>query len=80
MRRVTRLGNHNWIMAYVHHRARLPDRRVHDLRQQRQLAGHVQVADYAILGGFTVVHQFCQIGAHVITAVGTIVLQSIPPS
>jgi len=44
-----------------------------------QLAGHVLVDDYAILGGFTVVHQFCQIGAHAITGMGTILFQDIPP-
>ncbi|MEN9783743.1 MAG: UDP-N-acetylglucosamine acetyltransferase, partial [Pseudomonadota bacterium] len=44
-----------------------------------QIAGHVHVGDYAILGGFTVVHQFCRIGAHSITAMGTILLQDLPP-
>jgi UDP-N-acetylglucosamine acyltransferase len=37
------------------------------------------VGDHAILGGFTVVHQFCHIGAHSLTAMGTIVLQDVPP-
>jgi UDP-N-acetylglucosamine acyltransferase len=44
-----------------------------------QLAGHVHVGDFAILGGFTVVHQFVRIGAHSITAMGTILLQDLPP-
>jgi UDP-N-acetylglucosamine acyltransferase len=44
-----------------------------------QLAGHVHVGDYAILGGFTVVHQFVRIGAHIITGMGTILLQDVPP-
>ena len=44
-----------------------------------QLAGHVHVDDYAILGGFTGVHQFCKIGAHVMTGVGTVVKLDIPP-
>ena len=44
-----------------------------------QLAGHVHVDDYAILGGFTVVHQFCRLGAHCLTALGTIVFQDVPP-
>jgi UDP-N-acetylglucosamine acyltransferase len=43
------------------------------------LAGHVEIDDFAILGGFTLVHQFCKIGAHIITAVGTIILKDIPP-
>jgi len=44
-----------------------------------QLAGHVHVGDWAILGGFTVVHQFVRIGAHSMTAMGTILLQDLPP-
>jgi UDP-N-acetylglucosamine acyltransferase len=43
------------------------------------LAGHVHVGDWAILGGFTVVHQFVRIGAHSITAMGTILFQDLPP-
>ncbi len=39
----------------------------------------MQVDDYAILGGFSLVHQFCKIGAHVITAVGSVVFKDIPP-
>jgi UDP-N-acetylglucosamine acyltransferase len=43
------------------------------------LAGHVDIHDYAILGGFTLVHQFCKIGAHVITAVGSVIFKDVPP-
>jgi len=76
---VTRVGNHNWIMAYVHlaHDCQIGNHTI--FANNAQLAGHVQVDDYAILGGFTVVHQFCRIGAHVITGMGTILLQDIPP-
>jgi UDP-N-acetylglucosamine acyltransferase len=76
---VTHLGNHNWIMAYVHlaHDCQVGNHTI--FANNAQLAGHVQVDDHAILGGFTVVHQFCQIGAHVITGMGTILLQDIPP-
>lgn len=76
---VTRVGNHNWIMAYVHlaHDCQVGNHTI--FANNAQLAGHVQVADYAILGGFTVVHQFCQIGMHAITGMGTILLQDIPP-
>lgn len=76
---VTRLGNDNWIMAYVHlaHDCQIGDRTI--FANNSQLAGHVHVADYAILGGFTAVHQFCHIGAHSLTAIGTIVLQDVPP-
>ncbi len=39
----------------------------------------MHVSDYAILGGFTAVHQFCRIGAHSLTAIGSVVLQDVPP-
>ncbi len=76
---VTRIGNHNWIMAYVHlaHDCQVGNHTI--FANNAQLAGHVKVEDHAILGGFTVVHQFCSIGAHSITAMGTILLQDIPP-
>ena len=76
---VTRLGNDNWIMAYVHlaHDCQVGDQTV--FANNAQLAGHVRVGDFAILGGFTVVHQFVSIGAHSITALGTILLQDLPP-
>jgi UDP-N-acetylglucosamine acyltransferase len=76
---VTRVGNNNWIMAYVHlaHDCQVGNHTI--FANNAQLAGHVLVDDYAILGGFTVVHQFVQIGAHVITGMGTILLQDLPP-
>lgn len=76
---VTSIGNHNWIMAYVHvaHDCRVGNHTI--FANNAQLAGHVHVGDFAILGGFTVVHQFCRIGAHSITAMGTILLQDLPP-
>ncbi len=76
---LTKIGNDNWIMAYVHiaHDCRLGNHTV--LANNTSLAGHVQVDDYAILGGFSLVHQFCKIGAHVITAVGSVVFKDIPP-
>lgn len=76
---VTRLGNHNWIMAYVHlaHDCQVGNNVI--LANCTQLAGHVTVGDYAILGGFTGVHQFVKVGAHIITGVSTVLLQDIPP-
>jgi UDP-N-acetylglucosamine acyltransferase len=75
----TRIGNDNWIMAYVHiaHDCQVANNTI--LANNSSLAGHVHMADYAILGGFTLVHQFCKIGAHVITAVGSVVFKDIPP-
>jgi UDP-N-acetylglucosamine acyltransferase len=66
-------------MAYVHiaHDCQVGNHTV--LANNTSLAGHVQVHDYAVLGGFTLVHQFCKIGAHVITAVGSVVFKDIPP-
>ena len=76
---VTRLGNHNWIMAYVHvaHDCVVGHHTI--FANNATLAGHVHVDDYAILGGFTGVHQFCRIGAHVITGIASVVRQDVPP-
>ena len=76
---VTRLGDDNWIMADVHlaHDCQVGNQTI--FANNTQLAGHVQVGDWAILGGFTVAHQFVRIGAHSFTAMGTILLQDLPP-
>ncbi len=75
----TRVGNDNWIMAYVHiaHDCQVGNQTI--FANNAQLAGHVHVGDWAILGGFTVVHQFVRIGPHSMTAMGTILLQDLPP-
>jgi UDP-N-acetylglucosamine acyltransferase len=76
---VTRLGNDNWIMAYVHlaHDCQVGNNTI--FANNAQLAGHVRVGDWVILGGFTAVHQFVQIGAHAMTAMGTALVQDVPP-
>ena len=76
---VTRIGDDNWIMAYVHiaHDCQVGNKCT--FANNASLAGHVTVDDWAILGGFTGVHQFCRIGAHVMTAVSTVILQDVPP-
>lgn len=76
---VTRIGDDNWIMAYVHiaHDCQVGNKTT--FANNAQLAGHVTVEDWAILGGYTGVHQFCRVGAHVMTAVGTVILQDVPP-
>ena len=78
-RGVTSIGNRNWIMAYVHvaHDCDVGDDTV--LANGVTLAGHVSIGNHAILGGFTAVHQFCRIGAHVMLGGGSIVLQDVPP-
>jgi len=76
---VTRLGNDNWIMAYVHlaHDCQVGSNTI--FANNSQLAGHVHVGDWAILGGFTAVHQFVRIGAHSMSGLGTTLLQDVPP-
>ena len=75
----TRLGDRNWIMSYVHlaHDCVVGNDTI--LANCVQLAGHVEIGDFAILGGFTGVHQFCRVGAHAITGVGSVVLADVPP-
>jgi UDP-N-acetylglucosamine acyltransferase len=76
---VTRVGNDNWIMAYVHvaHDCQVGNNVI--FANTTQLAGHVHVGDWVILGGFTGVHQFVRIGAHSMTGVGTKLVQDLPP-
>ncbi len=76
---VTRIGDDNWIMAYVHiaHDCQVGDNTI--FANNCSLAGHVHVDDFAVLGGFTLVHQFCRIGAHVITAIGSVLYKDTPP-
>ena len=76
---VTRVGNDNWLMAYVHlaHDCIVGDNTI--FANNAQLAGHVEVGDWVILGGFTTVHQFVRIGAHGMTALNTGLLADQPP-
>lgn len=75
----TRIGNDCFIMAYAHiaHDCTLGDHVT--FANGASLAGHVEVGDHAILGGFTLVHQFCKVGAHCITGIGAVCLQDVPP-
>ncbi|MDR1850079.1 MAG: acyl-ACP--UDP-N-acetylglucosamine O-acyltransferase [Zoogloeaceae bacterium] len=76
---VTRIGNDNWIMGYVHiaHDCQVGNHTI--FANGAQLAGHVHIEDWAILGGFTGVHQFCRVGAHVMTAGFSVIVQDVPP-
>jgi UDP-N-acetylglucosamine acyltransferase len=76
---VTRLGNDNWIMAYVHlaHDCQIGNHTI--FANNAQLAGHVHVGDWAIMGGFSNVHQFCKIGAHAMVGMSTSLTQDVPP-
>ena len=76
---VTRVGNNNWIMAYVHiaHDCQVGNGII--MANNATLAGHVTIGDHAILGGFTLVHQFCEVGAHSFSAMGTAIGKDVPP-
>ena len=76
---VTRLGNDNWMMAYTHlaHDCLVGNHTI--FANNTQLAGHVEVGDWVILGGFTVVHQFVRIGAHAMTAMCSLLFADVPP-
>ncbi len=75
----TILGNDNWIMAYVHlaHDCVVGNHTI--FANNSQLAGHVHVDDWVILGGFTVAHQFVRIGAHAMTAMCSTLFADVPP-
>jgi UDP-N-acetylglucosamine acyltransferase len=76
---VTRVGDDNWIMAYVHlaHDCVVGNHTI--FANNSQLAGHVHVDDWVILGGFTVVHQFVRLGAHSMTAMCSLLFADLPP-
>jgi len=76
---VTRVGNDNWIMAYVHfaHDCQIGSHTI--FANASALAGHVLVGDWAILGATTLAHQFVHIGAHSFTSMGTYLARDLPP-
>jgi UDP-N-acetylglucosamine acyltransferase len=75
----TKIGDDNWIMAYVH--------LAHDcvvgnhttFSNGATLAGHVTIEDYATLGGFSLIHQFVRVGAYAFTGMGSAVSRDVPP-
>jgi len=75
----TIIGNNNWIMACVHiaHDCLLGDNII--MANNASLAGHVTVGDWAILSGYSLIHQFCNVGEHSFTSFASHVNQSIPP-
>lgn len=76
---VTRIGNGNWLLAYVHiaHDCQVGSHCV--FSNNATLAGHVTVGDYVILSGFAGVHQFCRIGDHAFIGMGAFVNGDVPP-
>jgi len=76
---VTRVGDDNWIMAYVHiaHDCQVGSHTI--LANSVQLAGHIHIGDWAILGGMSAVHQFVHIGAHSMIGGTSSIRQDVPP-
>ncbi|MEY3678273.1 MAG: hypothetical protein RI924_414 [Bacteroidota bacterium] len=78
-RKETRIGNNVLLMAYTHvaHDCIVGSHCI--LANGVQLAGHITVEDYAIIGGMSAVHQFVSIGAHVMISGGSLVRKDVPP-
>ena len=76
---VTRIENDNWIMAYCHiaHDCQIGNHTI--FSNGASLAGHVQIADQVILGGFTLVHQFCAMGVHSFSGASSLIWKDVPP-
>jgi len=75
----TRIGDDNWIMAYVHiaHDCQVGNHTV--FSNNATLAGHVVIGNHVILSGFSGVHQFCRIGEHAFIGMGCLVNGDVPP-
>lgn len=76
---VTSLGDDNWIMAYCHiaHDCRIGSHTI--FANNATLAGHVEIHDFAILGGFTGVHQYCRMGEGSLSAIAAVIVKDVPP-
>lgn len=76
---VTRIGDRNWLLAYVHvaHDCDVGNDCI--FSNNATLAGHVTVGDHVILSGFAGIHQFCRIGAHAFVGMGAFVNGDVPP-
>ena len=75
----TRIGDDNWLMAYIHiaHDCQVGCNTI--FANNASLAGHAIIEDFVILGGFTLVHQFCKIGQHAFCGMGSAISKDIPP-
>jgi UDP-N-acetylglucosamine acyltransferase len=76
---VTRIGDDNWIMAYVHiaHDCHIGNHTI--FSNNATLAGHVEIGDHVIMSGFSGAHQFVRIGAHAFIGMGCLVNGDVPP-
>lgn len=75
----TMIGNHNLLMAYVHvaHDCVIGDNCI--LANGVTLAGHIEINDWAIIGGLSAIHQFVHVGSHVMISGGSLVRKDVPP-
>ena len=76
---VTRVGDDNWIMAYVHiaHDCQVGNKTI--LANNTTLGGHVHLADWVIVGGLTGIHQFVKVGSHAMIGFSSAVTKDVPP-
>ncbi len=76
---LTKIGNDNWIMAYVHiaHDCIVGNENI--LANNASLAGHVIIDDFVILGGFTLISQFNTMGSYSFSAMGSVISRNVPP-
>jgi UDP-N-acetylglucosamine acyltransferase len=76
---ITRIGHDNLFMAYSHvaHDCTIGNKTI--FANTATLGGHVEIGDWAILGGLSAIHQFCKIGAHAFVAGGAIITRDVPP-
>jgi len=76
---VTRIGNDNWLLAYVHvaHDCQIGNNTV--FSNYSALAGHVEVGDWVVMAGFSGAHQFCKVGAHAFIGMGCLLGSDVPP-
>jgi UDP-N-acetylglucosamine acyltransferase len=76
---ITKIGNDNLFMAYVHiaHDCIVGNHTV--FANNASLAGHVIVEDYVTLGGFAGIFQFCRIGEHSFISTNSVVIKDVPP-
>jgi UDP-N-acetylglucosamine acyltransferase len=76
---ITKIGDNNWIMAYVHiaHDCMVGNNTI--FANNASLAGHAIVEDWVIFAGFSGAHQFCKIGAHAFIGMGSLVDADVPP-
>ena len=75
----TAIGNGNLFLAYTHVAHDCVVGNFTTWSNNAQIAGHVRIDDWVVMGAFSGVHQFCRVGAHAMVAAGSIVLQDVPP-